>query len=95
MPRPDDEYDIFNEEEYKVALVRHKHALHRLHAAFPETNEDHHTRPCPCGHGDLPMWPWVVQSEGLGSCVCDMAIWERICWRLEWGRAARAEHGWW
>eukprot|EP00966_Prymnesium_polylepis_P266871 6165519-Prymnesium_polylepis.1 len=67
MPRPDDEYDIFNEEEYEVALVRHKHALRCLHAAFPETNEDHHTRPCPCGHGDLPMWPWVVQSEGSGS----------------------------
>eukprot|EP00966_Prymnesium_polylepis_P218129 5048546-Prymnesium_polylepis.1 len=55
MPRPDDEYDIFNEEVYEVALLRHKHVLRRLRAAFPEMNEDHHTASCFCGHGALPV----------------------------------------
>ena len=89
-PGSDDEY----EEEYEVALVRYKHAFRRLRESFPEVDEEHGRRPCPCGHGALPMWPWVVQTAGLGYCECDMATWERICWRSEWERAARAELGW-
>jgi hypothetical protein len=42
------------------------------------------TRPCPCGGGVLPKWPWVVQTAGLGFCGCDMAGWELTCWRAEW-----------
>ena len=93
-PGPDDEDDDFNEEEHEVALVRYKHAFRRLRESFPEVDEEHGRRLCPCGHGALPMWPWVVQTAGLGYCECDMARWERICWRSEWERAARAELGW-
>ena len=93
-PRPDVENEYFNEEEYEVALVRYKHAFRRLRDSFPEVDEEHGSRPCPCGRGALPMWPWVVQAGGLGYCECDMAVWERICWRSEWERAARAELGW-
>ena len=86
-PRPDedgvDEY--FCEETYEVACVKHKHALCRLRAAFPEVDgEDHLTRPCPCGRGSLAVWPWVVQTKQLGFCDCDMACWELTCWRGEW-----------
>ena len=93
-PQPDNEYGIFNEEEYEVALVRYKHALHRLQEAFPDLDEQHHTRPCPCGRGALAMWPWVVQNAQGGFCGCWKAGWELVCWRSDWEAAANAEHGW-
>ena len=93
-PQPDNEDYIFNEEEYEVALVRYKHALRRLQEAFPDLDEQHHTRPCPCGRGALAMWPWVIQHEQGGFCGCWKAGWERVCWRSEWVAAAKAEHGW-
>ena len=72
------------EERYDVACVKHKHALRRLRASFPEIDETHHMRPCPCGRGSLAMWPWVVQTAQLGFCECSMARWELTCWRSEW-----------
>ena len=93
-PQPDNENYIFNEEEYEVALVRYKHALRRLQEAFPDLDEQHHTRPCPCGRGALAMWPWVVQNAQGGFCGCWKAGWELVCWRSEWEAAAKAEHGW-
>ena len=93
-PRGEDD-DDFNEEEFEVAQVRHKHALRRLHEAFPEVVADeHHRRPCPCGRGALAMWPWVVQTPELGFCDCWMAGWELTCWRMEWESAAKAQLGW-
>ena len=91
-PRPEEDYaedECFEcyEEEYEIACVRHKHTLRRLHAAFPEVGEEHHTRPCPCGRGALAVWPWVVQTAQLGYCECWMAGWELTCWRGEWIQA--------
>ena len=82
------------EEEYEVACVRHKHAMRWLRDLFPEVGEEHHTRPCPCGRGALAMWPWVVQTKQLGFCDCDMASWERICWRTEWIRVGYPSLRW-
>ena len=80
----DDEY-YYGEEQYEVACVKHKHAMRRLREAFPEVSgEESHRRPCPCGRGALAMWPWVVQTAQQGFCECDMASWERTCWRSEW-----------
>ena len=42
-PRGEDD-DDFNEEEFKVAQVRHKHALRRRHKDFPEVVAyEHHS----------------------------------------------------
>ena len=94
-PQQDDEgEEFFDEEEIELASVKHKHALRRLHASFPEVaDQQHHTRPCPCGRGALAMWPWVVQTAQLGFCECEKAFWERICWRSEWVKAAGCSKG--
>ena len=94
-PKPDSdgEDECFNEEAYDVACVKYKHALRRLKAKFPEA-EEHHTRPCPCGHGALAMWPWMVQTAELGFCNCWMASWELVCWRSEWIRAGAPDLAW-
>jgi hypothetical protein len=85
---------FFDEEEIEIKSVRHKYALRRLHASFPEVaDQEHHSRPCPCGRGALAMWPWVVQTAQLGFCECDMALWERQLWRSEWVKAAGCSKG--
>ena len=90
----DDEY-YCDEEHYEVACVKHKHAMRRLWEAFPEVSgEESHRRPCPCGHGALAMWPWVVQTAQQGFCECDMASWERTCWRSEWIKAGYPNLAW-
>ena len=94
-PVEDGEDDYFDEENYELACVKHKHALRRLREAFPEAcGEEHHTRPCPCGRGALAMWPWVVQTAQQGFCECDMASWERTCWRREWIAAGYPRLAW-
>ena len=35
-------------------------------ASTEVADQQHHTRPCPCGLGALAMWPWVVQTAQLG-----------------------------
>ena len=102
-PPPDDEeygeddynpmWD-FDEDEYDVACLRHKQKLRRLRESFPEADEEHHTRPCPCGRGALAVWPWVVQTAQLGFCECWMACWERTCWRSEWIAAGAPDLAW-
>ena len=99
-PRPDEDgEDEYHEEElYELACVKHKHAMRRLHAAFPElaagTSSEHHTRPCPCGRRPLAVWPWVVQTAQLGFCECHMAGWEQTCWRSEWIAAGYPNLAW-
>ena len=90
-PDEDGEDEEFDDEAYELVCVKHKHALRRLHASH-QLAEEHHTRPCPCGHGALAMWPWVVQTAALGFCECEMASLERICWRSEWIKAAGCSH---
>ena len=62
-------------EEIELALVRYKHKLARLKAAYPaelnDCSEDGscaHRRQCPCGRGMRGAWPWVVQTPGRGFC---------------------------
>ena len=82
----------FDAEHYEIAYPKLKWALRRMHDAFPEVDpcpmlahaSQHHTRPCPCGRGVLAKWPWVVHTEDLGFCYCEMAQWELICWSGEW-----------
>ena len=93
-PDEDGEDQFYDEEEHELACVQHKHAMSRLRARFPEASETHHTRPCPCGHGALAMWPWVVQTAQLGFCDCQMAKWERICWRSDWIAAGAPGLAW-
>ena len=79
--------DFWNEERYDLACVKHAHALRRLRRAFPEFSEERQTRPCPCGRGELAMWPWVAHTAQAGFCdhrACSMARWELTCWRSEW-----------
>jgi hypothetical protein len=83
-PDEDGEDDCFDEDEYELACLKHKQALRRLCRTFPELTEEQHTRPCPCGHGALAVWPWAVQTARLGFCECRMAGWELTCWRGEW-----------
>ena len=47
-----------------------------------------------CGRGALAMWPWVVQTAQQGFCECDMASWERTCWRCEWIAAGYPSLAW-
>ena len=91
----DEEEDACNAEYYDIACVKHKHALRRLHERFPELEcpvqahaSQYPTRPCPCGHGKLAKWPWVVQTARLGFCDCEMGWWELLCWRGEFNTAS-------
>ena len=93
-PRSDDDECDTNEEQYELAVIKHKHALQRLREAFPGIDEQHHTRLCPCGRGALAMWPWVVQNAKRGFCECSMASWELICWRSEWIKAGYPNLAW-
>ena len=93
-PDEDGEDDEFVEELYELACVKHKDAMRRLHASFPEVVDDHGTRPCPCGHGILGKWPWMVQTAQLGFCECWMAGWELTCWRSEWIKAGHPHLAW-
>ena len=59
--------EYYDEENYEIACVKHKHAMRRLMDAFPELSSDEcHRRPCPCGRGALAMWPWVQKTAALG-----------------------------
>jgi len=76
--------DEFEDEETRsesieVARIKYKHALRRLAAEFPELMippglhagldaSAQETRPCPCGGGKLPRWPWALQTVCLGFC---------------------------
>eukprot|EP00966_Prymnesium_polylepis_P001927 43797-Prymnesium_polylepis.1 len=73
-----------------AARAKYNLELRRLQDNFPDYAvralamahaSQHHTRPCPCGHGCLARWPWVVQTAAQGFCDCDMAFWERTCSR--------------
>ena len=62
-------------EDIELALVRYKHKLARLKAAYPAELNDcaedgscAHRRQCPCGKGLRGAWPWVVQTPGRGFC---------------------------
>ena len=84
-----------DEEAREIACVRHKHAMHRLVSSFPEiASQEHLRRPCPCGHGALAVWPWVVQAGQLGICECEMAGMEFTCWRCEWIAAGAPNLAW-
>ena len=83
--------------------MRHnKHALRRLHEAFPEVVADEYhiggRARVDCGRGALAMWPWVVQTRELGTWASViagwMAGWELTCWRMEWESAAMAQLSW-
>ena len=104
----DDGYEktLEDDEREEMARVRYKYALLRLAAAFPEFEvpvaelcaglnaSEQQTRPCPCGVGQLPRWPWVVQTARLGFCPgCwdevdgsyeEHCSFEMVHWRNEW-----------
>ena len=76
------------EECEEVARVKYVHALSRLAKAFPELKipaglhagveaSAQETRPCPCGVGLLPRWPWVLQTASLGFCPSNELDWIR------------------
>ena len=71
-----------------MARVKYVHALRRLAAAFPELKipaelhagvdaSGQETRPCPCGAGLLPRWPWVLQTVSLGFCPSSEVDWRK------------------
>ena len=87
------ENEDYDEDEETAARAKYNLELRRLEDCFPEYAvralamahaSQHHTRPCPCGRGCLARWPWVVQTAAQGFCDCDMAFWERTCWRCDW-----------
>ena len=98
------------EQDIKKARVFYEHSLRRLAREFPDLQvpvtqlvaglhaREQCTRPCPCGVGDIPRWPWVLSTSSLGFCpeaqtgpepwqTCGRHRWEFICWRGEWIRA--------
>ena len=80
-----------SEEEKEVALVRYRHSLARLKAAFPslcpgwygevQRAGEQNSVQCvdACG-GRLGTWPWTVQTWGLGFCMCDVVHKLRGTW---------------
>jgi len=80
----DYEEDYYDDEDSRLegldsARIKYKHALRRLAAEFPELMippglhagldaSKQETRPCPCGVGRLPRWPWALQTVCLGFC---------------------------
>lgn len=85
----------YDEEAHEIACIKHKHAMCRLVNSFPEiASQEHLRRPCPCGHGALAVWPWVVQAGQSGICECDMASMEFTCWRCEWIAAGWPNLAW-
>jgi hypothetical protein len=82
----------YDEELDEIARLEYKYAMRQLldQGVCPDPcpmfahASQHHTRPCPCGHGVLARWPWVVQTATLGFCDCRMAEWELVCLRGEW-----------
>ena len=106
FPEGDEESEDYYDDEDRdeVARVKYKAALRRLQKTFPELDvspmlavaraSEQPTRPCPCGAGVLPKWPWVVQTVDLGFCGCDMAGWELTCWRAEWIMAGAPNLAW-
>jgi hypothetical protein len=93
----EDAWDSFDEDELEMTRLRYRQALRRLAQAFPELElrvselvdgvraAEHNSRPCPCGHGRLAQWPWVLQTQSLGYCDGSSA-WctELITCRSEW-----------
>ena len=84
LPPGDPEED----EEREVARVKYMYALRRLAAEFPELKipaglhagvdaSRQETRPCPCGAGLLPRWPWVFQTVSLGFCPSNDVDWSK------------------
>ena len=84
----DYEEDEEPEEGEEVARAKYKHALRRLAAEFPELKipaglhagvdaSRQETRPCPCGAGLLPRWPWVLQTVRLGFCPSNDIDWSK------------------
>lgn len=68
-----------SEEEKEVALVRYRHSLARLKAAFPSlcpgwdgkvqpAGEQNSTQCVATCGGRLGTWPWTVQTGALGFC---------------------------
>ena len=77
------------EAEYKAALIWLKRKVPELKLVPSELVKGVHadatqTRQCPCGAGRLSVYPWVLQVESLGFCMCEEAQYELICWRSEW-----------
>ena len=80
-----------SEEEKEIAIVRYKHALTRLKAAYPSLCPGWHgelqraceqnSMPCAaaCG-GKLGVWPWTVQTHALGFCTCNVVYTMRSMW---------------
>ena len=80
----DYEEEYYDDEDSRLegldlARIKYKHALRRLAAEFPELMippglhagldaSEQETRPCPCGVGRLPRWPWALQTVCLGFC---------------------------
>ena len=68
------------EQDIKKARVFYEHSLRRLAREFPDLQvpvtqlvaglhaREQCTRPCPCGVGDIPRWPWVLSTSSLGFC---------------------------
>ena len=51
----------FDEEQYELACIKHKHAMRRLHASFPEAAEEHHP------HAAVPVWSRRARHVAMGG----------------------------
>jgi hypothetical protein len=92
----EDPWETWDEDELDLRKLNYRKALRQLGYAFPElllnvqelvagvpANENN-SQPCPCGHGRVLRWPWMLDTEALGFCACEMALHERICLRGQW-----------
>ena len=88
-------WEDYDEDEVELRKLRYAQALRRLGRAFPELElqvseqvegvqaSEHNSRPCPCGHGRLAQWPWLLQTQELGFCR-ELECCALECWRGEW-----------
>ena len=103
---PDFKHDWdYQEEEEAKSRKEYAHAIQLLSDSYefikPRPADlallnvsKHETRPCPCGHGRLSRWPWVVNHESMGFCDCYMSEWELLNWRIEWMGAGAPDLPW-
>jgi len=86
----------YDEDAVEIKRLHYKRALRGLSESFPELEicvpqhldgehaTEHNSRPCVCGQGRLPLWPWMLHRPRLGFCGCDEGWMDVLDVRGDW-----------
>lgn len=89
-------WESWDEDELEMARIRYRKAHRELSHACPELQlnmpelldgvppNESNSYPCPCGHGRVMRWPWMVDRETWGFCGCDDGLREKIALCSAW-----------